>query len=736
MTQTSIPTPEMLKVFETVPSKYLILSPDLFILTASDAYLAASFKSREEIVGKPLFKIYPEKPGEDGVGKAMASLQEVLATRKPHQMDIIRYDLPVSTGEWMERYWHTDHTPVLDEQGTLQYIIHHTSDVTEQVKNQAQLRVLEQQREQHQTDLEAQRNLLHNLMEEAPVAIAVYQGPRYVIELANPTVCALWGRSAQQAINTPLFELLPEVAGQGFEELLDGVMATGQPFIAHEMPCFIDRYGRRDTVYWNFVYQPLHDEQGDITRVMVVATEVTEQVTARQQLQALNEELGSTNEELSAANEEIKASNEELLGAKQALEQITSQLEERVIQRTQELTLAQQEAQRQRLILERLFMQAPAAICILDGPDLVYELVNPDYQALFPGRQLLGRRILEALPEIADHAVYATFRHVYQTGITHAEQGILIPVARPEDGKMEDRYFNYIQQARYNEAGNIDGVLVFVFEVTQQVVARKQAEFSEQQAQALAQELAAANEEIKASNEELAEANGQLIRTNVDLDNFIYTASHDLKAPISNIEALLTALLRTLSPESLASEKVERITALMQDSVERFKKTIASLTEVVKLQKENSPQEVAVALSEVIREVSLDLEPLIRSANARLEVANCPLIRFSEKNLRSVVYNLLSNAIKYRSPDRIAAILIRCEVTPEYHILSVEDNGLGMASDRLSQLFTMFKRFHDHVEGSGIGLYMVKKMVENAGGKIEVESRLGMGSTFRVYFRG
>jgi signal transduction histidine kinase len=75
-------------------------------------------------------------------------------------------------------------------------------------------------------------------------------------------------------------------------------------------------------------------------------------------------------------------------------------------------------------------------------------------------------------------------------------------------------------------------------------------------------------------------------------------------------------------------------------------------------------------------------------------------------------------------------------VTPEYHVLSVEDNGLGMAAERLSQLFTMFKRFHDHVEGSGIGLYMVKKMVENAGGKIEVESRLGMGSTFRVYFPG
>ena len=170
--------------------------------------------------------------------------------------------------------------------------------------------------------------------------------------------------------------------------------------------------------------------------------------------------------------------------------------------------------------------------------------------------------------------------------------------------------------------------------------------------------------------------------------------------------------------------------------MERFKKTIASLTEVVKLQKENSTEAVLVDLAAVIREVRLDLEPLIVGSGAQLEVdlSNCSTIRFSEKNLRSVVYNLLSNAIKYRSPQRVPLVRTQCESTPTGYVLSVTDNGLGIESKRLSQLFTMFKRFHDHVEGSGIGLYMVKKMVENAGGQIQVESRLGIGSTFRVYF--
>jgi signal transduction histidine kinase len=131
----------------------------------------------------------------------------------------------------------------------------------------------------------------------------------------------------------------------------------------------------------------------------------------------------------------------------------------------------------------------------------------------------------------------------------------------------------------------------------------------------------------------------------------------------------------------------------------------------------------------------LDLELMIRSAGAEItkDVAECPQVRFSEKNLRSVVYNLVSNALKYRSLDRVPLVRITCRTMAGYHVLTVSDNGLGMEEGRMGQLFTMFKRFHDHVEGSGIGLYMVKKIIDNAGGKIEVESRSGEGSTFRVY---
>jgi signal transduction histidine kinase len=116
-----------------------------------------------------------------------------------------------------------------------------------------------------------------------------------------------------------------------------------------------------------------------------------------------------------------------------------------------------------------------------------------------------------------------------------------------------------------------------------------------------------------------------------------------------------------------------------------------------------------------------------------VEVAECPPFPLSEKNLRSVVYNLLSNALKYHAPERRPQVRLHAHCTDQYLLLTVQDNGLGLDQAGQQKLFGMFQRLHDHVEGSGIGLYMVKRMIENAGGHIEVKSQLGVGSTFLVY---
>ncbi|QHT65308.1 HAMP domain-containing histidine kinase [Rhodocytophaga rosea] len=176
---------------------------------------------------------------------------------------------------------------------------------------------------------------------------------------------------------------------------------------------------------------------------------------------------------------------------------------------------------------------------------------------------------------------------------------------------------------------------------------------------------------------------------------------------------------------------------MIHTSIGRFKGTIADLTQISKIGKENAQSGGMVNISDTIEEVLLDMRREMEETGVQLAVdmKECPQISFSKKNLKSVIYNLLSNAIKYRALNGPAHIQVSCHQTPEYVVLSIKDNGLGIDLTKKNKIFAMFTRLHTHVEGIGIGLYMVKKILENAGGRIEVDSKVGEGSTFSVYFK-
>jgi PAS domain S-box-containing protein len=192
--------------------------------------------------------------------------------------------------------------------------------------------------------------------------------------------------------------------------------------------------------------------------------------------QALNEELAASNEELSAINEELRQTQE-------SLEALNNELEARVMMRTRDVSAAHAEAESQRLRLKRFFMQAPAGICIMDGPDLVFEFINPAYQQLFPGRSMLGKPVLEAIPEIKGQPIWDVLQNVYTTGKTFEGSDLLIPMAKTDGGPIEERYFNFIYQARLDGDSEVDGILVFVFEVTENVLIRKKIEEDEKRVQ-------------------------------------------------------------------------------------------------------------------------------------------------------------------------------------------------------------------------------------------------------------
>jgi len=712
---------------------------------------------------------------------------------------------------------------------------------------------------------ERQRAEWQRLFEQAPVAIAVLRGPLHIIELANPAMCALWNQPAGQVLELPLFEALPRTAAPYIKILLAEVLATGKSRLTHE------RLGPAEGIptykgYWSFGYHPLREPDGQVTGIAVVALDISSQLHDRYRVQGLNAELSILNEELLAANEELHANNEELVRAQQQLWLLNQELETRVAAGVRAAALARDEAEGQRRRLANFFQQVPAAICVFDGPNMVYELVNSDYQRLLPGRQLLGRPLLEALPELAGSLTWQTLQQVYQTGETHEEIGVRVAVSRKEGGPLEDFYLHYVQQARYDEQGRIDGVLMFMLNITEQIVAHRRAE--KLQAEVLAtmqrqvqehetfyqvfeqtsalvalmwgpehrfeyvnpafqqlfpdrlllhqpladglpelvaqgviplldrvystsepfhgtalpfdilepdgitskkvyfkftyqayleegqprgisvfaydvteqvcarQSVVQSAQQAQAMAQRLLTANEQLTRTNTDLDNFIYTASHDLKAPIANIEGLLLLLRKQLPDEARQAGLVPRVLTMMQGAIERFQLTIAQLTDLAKLQHAHTQPAEEVDLAAVVEAVRLDLSPLLEEAQAKLvvDLTSCATVSFAPQHLRSLIYNLLSNAIKYRHPTRPPVVQLRCYHQGPTAVLEVQDNGLGLTPDQQRKLFTMFRRMHDHVAGSGVGLYMVKRMVENAGGTITVQSEPDVGSTFTVTF--
>jgi len=236
-------------------------------------------------------------------------------------------------------------------------------------------------------------------------------------------------------------------------------------------------------------------------------------------------------------------------------------------------------------------------------------------------------------------------------------------------------------------------------------------------------------EQFESAQEELKQKNQELRRRNTDLDNFVYTASHDLKAPINNIEGLVNGLIEECSEPSQ-----HILLNLINQSVTRFKNTIGDLTEITRVTGKPEAPEI-IELSPIAAEILESLEDYIKQTGAVITLNfEINSLIFSRKNIRSVLFNLISNAIKYRSSERTPLIKISSFMDSNQLVIEVTDNGLGMEERDIPKMFGMFKRLHNHVEGTGVGMYIVKRVIENAGGSIKVFSQINKGTTFKIYF--
>lgn len=235
---------------------------------------------------------------------------------------------------------------------------------------------------------------------------------------------------------------------------------------------------------------------------------------------------------------------------------------------------------------------------------------------------------------------------------------------------------------------------------------------------------------LKIAELDLDEKNGSLLRINADLDNFIHAASHDLLAPLSNIQASINVMNKL----KLNDERLSGFINIINQSVKKFSVLIKDISTIAKIEADILGPE-AVDIEETIINVEWSLENRMIESNATLQKnILIKTINFSKKNLRSIIYNLVSNAIKFSGEIR-PIIKIETKSENKRTILTIEDNGIGMAADSLSKIFEMYGRLNQEKEGFGIGLYLAKKIINASGGQIEVESELGKGTKFIIYFK-
>ena len=634
-----------------------------------------------------------------------------------------------------------------------------------------------------------------NTVQQVPVGITILKGADFVAEMANEAYLQLIDKNESEFIGRPLFESLPEVRG-AVEGPLSQVLATGIAFYGTEFPAIINRFGRKETAYFNFVYKPLKEEDGSVSGVIVVANEVTSLVEAKYRL-------------------------------------------------------AESEKQ-----FRDLIMQSPIAMAIFGKENMIIEMANKEmieHMWRKKEKDVLGKPLLEVFPELETQKFPGILRQVYQTAKPYREKEAVAYI-NGEDG-LRRFYLDYEYSPLVGSDNAVNGIMVTVSDVTEKVEARKKIEEAEERARMTAEsgelgtyevnlltnewittprlaaifgvdypaprsllidaihpddkelrqeayekayhtglleyesrviykdgsthwirlkgriyfddngkpvrQMGIAQDiteqklfeeelarQVKERTIELESKNKELERSNANLEEFAHAASHDLKEPVRKIH-FFTDRLKTQLENRLDKDELQTFDRI-EVSTQRMSTLIDDLLAYSHVSQKLLEKE-EINLNDKLRKVLDDLELDIQQKHALIHVGELPVIKGYRRQIQQLFQNLLSNGLKYSKPNTPPEITITStivegkdvpvflnedEVQKNYYCIEVKDKGIGFEQQEAERIFLMFQRLHGRSEypGTGIGLSIAKKVVENHGGKIVARGEPEVGATFSIYF--
>ena len=436
---------------------------------------------------------------------------------------------------------------------------------------------------------------------------------------------------------------------------VDGVMTRGESVWFEDAYIPIERNGRLEDVWWTYSYSPVRDDDGKIAGTLVVCQETTARVLAETRLRM--------------ANEALKI---------------------------------------ERARLADTFEQAPSFFAILRKPDYRFEFANEAYYGLIGRRDIIGKTLLEALPEVATQGFKERLDEVIETGKPFTGREVMVRLTRGGTDVPEERYVDFVYQAITEADGTRSGAFVHGYDVTDHVLMRRAVEDAKREA----------DEANRAKTE------------------FLAVMSHELRTPLNAIDGYAELMEMGVHGE---------LTDMQRQDLIRIRKSQRHLLGLINGVLNYTRVEAGVAhydlepvrLASVLMSCEALMRPQMEQRGLDFNVDLCSgeltVIADAEK-LQQILLNLLTNAKKFTSPG--GKVRLFCEPREADVRITVSDTGRGIAPEQIGRIFEAFVQIDARLtrteEGVGLGLAISRDLAKGMNGEITLESALGEGSSFTV----
>lgn len=389
--------------------------------------------------------------------------------------------------------------------------------------------------------------------------------------------------------------------------------------------------------------------------------------------------------------------------------------------------LIKQELEKSENKFRSMVQQAPVAICVFQGENYIFDVVNVMMEEMLGKKSsfLKGKPFFDAMPEMANDGLKPILDNIMKLGHSYKseEQKFVLP----RGDNFETIYASYIYEPIKDASGKVHSIIVVAADTTPQVMARRKIE-----------------EIVSERTKALADANKSLKQSNAELEQFAYIASHDLQEPLRKISIFGKMLEESL--ENI-SEKSSVYMSKINNSTQRMSNLIKDVLGYSQLSKDNEIFK-KIDLNKSLKGVISDYELIIEQKGASIHWTQLPVIEVIPLQISQLLSNLISNSIKYSRKEIAPEITITTEninseelgllalpnKTLDYIKIVYTDNGIGFKQEYADKIFNIFQRLHGKTdyEGTGIGLAMCKKIVQNHQGIIYAEGNDNFGAKFII----